>query len=220
MSESDPWMQFQVTDTGIGLSEEQSSRLFQPFVQADSSTRRKYGGTGIGLAISRKLARLLGGDIKVSSEAGKGSKFTVIVSAGPLDNVPMLESEDDSSWTVLGETLAQERAETPSLDCRVLLAEDGKDNQRLVSFILQKAGAEVTLAENGQLAVDAALEAAEAGQPFDVILMDMMMPILDGYQATRRLRTEGYHGLIIALTARAMYEDGSTALAQVEPVMS
>jgi len=201
-----PRLQFDVIDTGIGIAAEQVSRLFQPFSQANVSTVKKSGGTGLGLAISRRLAELLGGDISVSSSPGKGSTFTLTVETGPLDGVGMLENPEE----VLAE--CRRRRAPPSipevkLDCRVLLAEDGPDNQRLISFLLKKAGADVTLAENGQIACDVALAADQKGTPFDVILMDMQMPVMDGYTATRRLRAANYAGPIVALTACVMVGD-------------
>jgi len=198
-----PCLQFDVIDTGIGMTSEQASKLFQPFTQADTSTTRKFGGTGLGLTISKRLSELLGGDITISSEPGKGSTFSLTVETGPLDEVTMLEN--------VAETVAQSRQKvkasttpTVKLDCRILLAEDGPDNQRLIAFILKKAGADVTVAENGQIALDEALAARDAGNPFDVILMDMQMPVMDGYTATRKLREADYTGPIIALTAHAM----------------
>jgi len=202
-----PCLQFDVIDTGIGMTREQASKLFQPFTQADASTSRKFGGTGLGLTISRRLAEILGGGITITSNPGKGSTFSVTVETGPLDGVAILENA--------GQTAAESRQEVPAssatpaveLYCRILLAEDGPDNQRLISFVLTKAGADVTLAPNGQIAYDEALAASEAGEPFDVILMDMQMPIMDGYTATAKLREANYTGPIIALTANAMAGD-------------
>ncbi|GAB4141386.1 MAG: hypothetical protein Kow0040_30070 [Thermogutta sp.] len=199
-------LQIDVIDTGIGMTEEQLSRLFQPFSQGDSSTTRKYGGTGLGLTISKRLAEMLGGDITARSTPGKGSTFSVTVATGDISGVTMLESPD--------EALAASRTKggvgaAPSvrLQGRILLAEDGPDNQRLISSILKKAGAEVTLVENGQAALDTALAALDRGEPFDLILMDMQMPVMDGYTATARLRQAGYDGPIVALTAHAMEGD-------------
>ena len=201
-----PSMQFDIIDTGMGMTQEQASKLFQPFMQADASTTRKFGGTGLGLTISKRLAEMLGGDITISSTAGKGSTFSVTVETGPLDGVTILEN--------VTEAVAESRqkvqvaaAPAVKLDCRILLAEDGPDNQRLISFVLKKAGADVTLAENGLIAHDKALAAREAGEPFDVILMDMQMPIMDGYTATGKLREANYTSPIIALTANAMAGD-------------
>ena len=206
----EPRMQFDVIDTGIGLTEAQVGRLFQPFVQADASTTRKYGGTGLGLTISKRLAEMLGGTIHVDSTPGVGCTFSVTVSTGPLHGVTMVDVAQES-------VLPTAQVEKPvgtveQLNCRVLLAEDGPDNQRLISFVLKKAGADVEIAENGQIALDQALAAREAGAPFDVILMDMQMPVLDGYGATGKLREAGYAGPIIALTAHAMSGDREKCL--------
>jgi signal transduction histidine kinase len=210
----EPLLRFEVVDTGIGMAAERVEKLFAPFTQADSSTSRKYGGTGLGLAISRTLAKMLGGDISVDSVEGKGSTFTVEVATGPLDQVRMLDFQ--------AEAIAEQQhalRKTPEsqikLDCRVLLVEDGLDNQRLISHILRKAGATVAVAENGQKALEMALATYpgwgrrydDPTEPFHVVLMDMQMPIMDGYEATRRLRQEGYTGPVIALTAHALTRD-------------
>ncbi len=204
---SEQCLQFDILDTGVGMTKEQASKLFQPFTQADSTMTRKFGGTGLGLTISKELAKLLGGNISiVDSEPRCGTRFRTTITTGPLVGVKMVDS--------LMATSTPETAPPPEnlctgkpLDCRVLLAEDGPDNQRLISFILKKAGAEVIIAENGQIAVDEATAAISQGKPFDVILMDMQMPVLDGYKATMALRNQGYEGPIIALTAHAMASD-------------
>ncbi len=197
-----------VTDTGIGLAPHQRDRLFQPFTQGDTSTTRKFGGTGLGLAITKRLAQLLGGDVQVSSTDGKGSTFTVSLRvsppAGALGQLP----QDPSPST---ESAA---AETPILaGLRILLAEDGEDNQELINLHLTFAGAQVTLAENGKQACTAALAALNSGQPFDLILMDMQMPEMDGYEATAHLRSHGYTHPIVALTAHVMTGDKEKCLA-------
>jgi signal transduction histidine kinase/ActR/RegA family two-component response regulator len=197
-----PKLNFDIIDTGIGMSKHQIDMLFQPFSQADISTRRRFGGTGLGLAISRRLAVLLGGDITVSSAAGKGSTFSVAIDTGPLDGIQLVDHHSQ-----IDQPSAPASMEDINLNCRVLLVEDGPDNQRLISFILHKAGAEVTLVENGKAALHLALKAQQDNHPFDVILMDMQMPIMDGYQATRSLRNAGYTKPIVALTAQAMLGD-------------
>lgn len=204
--ERPPMIQIDVIDTGIGLSAEHVARLFQPFSQADSSTTRKYGGTGLGLAISKRLAEMLGGDITVQSVLGRGSTFSVTVAIGDLTGVPMLESPSLETGVSRPAPSTNFSSAVP-LQCRILLAEDGPDNQRLIRFILEKAGARVTIVGNGQEAVEAALAACDRREPFDVILMDMQMPVMDGYTATARLREVGYAGLIVALTAHAMEGD-------------
>ena len=209
----DPRLQLTVTDSGIGIPEEKIEKLFSPFTQADGSTTRQFGGTGLGLTISKRLVELLGGMVSVASTTGEGSSFTVTVATGPLDDVKMVLSstesvleEEGSSETVVDHSV------TPLQNCRILYAEDGPDNQRLISFILKKAGAVVIVVENGQLAVEAAMKAIAEDDPFDVILMDMQMPVLDGYAATRRLRNVNYAKPIIALTAHAMSTDQQKCL--------
>ncbi len=230
-------LQFDVADTGIGLTAEQMARLFEPFSQADASCSRNYGGSGLGLAISRKLARMLGGDIVISSAPGQGSVFRLEVSAGdsaavvPIDAaetfICLLNREYRETAPVAGvsstmkrpperlegetKTEPQKKPESSPAESleglRILLAEDGPDNRQLVGFVLRKAGAEVAFAENGRIAVQSAQAADRAGRPFDIILMDMQMPVLDGYAATRELRSVGYILPIIALTANAMSDD-------------
>jgi len=202
-----PRLQFGVTDTGIGIAVDKIDMLFKPFTQADDSTTRKFGGTGLGLSISKRLVELLGGEFSVSSTMGQGSTFSVSVSTGPLDNVNLIhDSREDVNEDV------KEDVKVPLRNLCILLAEDGPDNQRLIGFILKKAGAEVELADNGQIALELANTARSEGLPFDVILMDMQMPVLDGYAATRRLREEGYTLPIIALTAHAMSSDRQKCL--------
>ncbi len=208
---AEPYIQFDVIDTGLGMTEEQAGKLFQAFSQADSSTTRKFGGTGLGLNISKRLAQMLGGDIAVESRPGEGSVFRVTVATGSLDGVRMVDGP--AVLTIARpDPSAAPSGEVDRLDCRILLAEDGPDNQRLISHVLKKAGAEVTVTENGKLAVDAALSARDQGDPFDVILMDMQMPVMDGYEAAGLLRRRGYTGPIIALTAHAMASDRQRCL--------
>jgi PAS domain S-box-containing protein len=206
-----PQMRFHVKDTGIGMSKEMLAKIFQPFSQGHRSLHAKYGGTGLGLAISRRLAEALGGSITAESETGVGSTFTLTIDAGTL-NAPIVHESADAA---LSPEAALEPAADQSktrLNCRVLLAEDGPDNQRLLTFLLTRAGAETVVVENGQLAVHAALDAAAQGKPFDVLLMDMQMPVLDGYEATRQLRNAGYTRPIVALTAHAMNHDRAQCL--------
>lgn len=209
---AEPQIQFSVIDQGIGMTESQLSNLFRPFTQADSSTTRKYGGTGLGLTICKRLANMLGGDISVTSEINQGSKFTAAVYAGNLDGVERLQElqQRDSQETQASESRQKQECAIPEFPLngrKILLAEDGPDNQKLIAFILKKAGAEVTIAENGEVARQAAVKAMETGLLYDVILMDMQMPILDGYGATRKIREHGYSWPIISLTANAMEGD-------------
>jgi PAS domain S-box-containing protein len=211
---SGPRMQFNVVDTGLGMTEEQVAELFQPFSQADASTTRRFGGTGLGLSISKRLTEMLGGDISVvKTQPGVGTHMRVTVATGPLDGVRMIA--DPLSATVVASTASKETpcaAQAALSGCRILLAEDGPDNQRLIAHVLKSTGAFVAVVENGQLAADAALAACQEGKPFDVILMDMQMPVMDGYEATRLLRQKGYDRPIIALTAHAMSGDRGKCL--------
>ncbi len=207
-----PALQFEVIDTGIGMTPAQLQRLFQPFAQADSSKTRRFGGTGLGLTISRRLAEMLGGTVTVNSASGEGSAFTVTIATGALDGIPLLDNPTQA-LTLKMESPSAPQPEDLGLDCRILLAEDGPDNQRLITHLLRKAGAEVTVAENGRQAVEAALAAHNGGNPFDVILMDMQMPVMDGYEASALLRAKGYRGAIVAFTAHAMASDREKCLA-------
>ncbi len=188
-----------VHDTGIGLEGQQIARLFKPFQQADSSTTRRFGGTGLGLTICKRLAGLLGGDISVSSQPGKGSVFTFTLVAKPLAPESDLEVGSDQH-------------ETLRLNGRVLLAEDGLDNQRLIQFHLKHAGAAVEVVGNGRLAVDRVVAAQTEGRPFDLVVTDMQMPELDGYGVVAELRARGCKTPIIALTANAMSGDREKCL--------
>jgi CheY-like chemotaxis protein/anti-sigma regulatory factor (Ser/Thr protein kinase) len=184
----------EIRDTGVGISRSKFENLFDAFEQADSSTTREFGGTGLGLAISKRVALLLGGDCTVESTVGVGSTFTFSFRAARAPRSRLV--------TVEGEALIAQRPEPPliaegPLDARILLAEDGLDNQRLISLILRKAG--VAVVENGRRAVERA-----SSEEFDVILMDMAMPEMDGYSATRTLRELGVETPIIALTAHAL----------------
>jgi two-component system sensor histidine kinase/response regulator len=206
----EPLLKIDVVDTGSGMTAEQQQKLFRPFTQADMSTTRKFGGTGLGLTISRRLAQMLGGDVTiVESTPGVGTTFRLTVRAvQPV----FLEPSEATQSTTPAEAPKPFNDKLPP-GCRILLAEDGLDNQRLISTILKKAGAEVTVVDNGQAAQQTALEAEAAGSPFDVVLMDMQMPIMDGYAATTSLRTHGYTRPIIALTAHAMSGDREKCLA-------
>jgi len=204
-----PLVQVDVVDTGVGMTPEQAGRLFQPFVQADTSTTRRFGGSGLGLAIARSLARMLGGDVSiVETQAGLGTRFRLTVAAGPLEGVRMVSGTTATAAASPRKTGGSPASCSDGLKgVRVLLAEDGPDNQRLIAHILKTAGAEVVVVENGQAAMEAAISAKDGGEAFDTILMDMQMPILDGYAATSLLRRRGYDGVIIALTAHAMADD-------------
>jgi signal transduction histidine kinase/CheY-like chemotaxis protein/HPt (histidine-containing phosphotransfer) domain-containing protein len=196
-----PQLEFSILDTGIGVPRDKWESIFDPFVQADNSVTRQFGGTGLGLAISRRIAEALGGRITVQSEPGRGSTFTVSVETGLLDGVPVLEpSRADVRPAAVPRGPVGPPAAMPR--GRVLVVEDGDANRKLIGLVLRQAGLEVTTAENGQLGVEAAVR-----QPFDLILMDMQMPIMDGYTATTVLRQRGVTIPIFALTAHAMKGD-------------
>jgi CheY-like chemotaxis protein/HPt (histidine-containing phosphotransfer) domain-containing protein len=168
-------------------------------VQADNSVTRKYGGTGLGLAISYRIAKSLGGDLTVESDVGHGSVFTVAVDIGDLTGVTITARPP---VTIAGD-VGRDVPGSASLEgLKILLVDDGETNRKLISLFLTRSGATVELAENGALA----LHAAEQAQ-FNVVLMDMQMPVMDGYTATIRLRENGFTGPIIALTAHAMKGD-------------
>jgi CheY-like chemotaxis protein len=179
-----------VEDTGIGIAPERISALFQEFSQADSSVTRNFGGTGLGLAISKRLVEKMGGVIQIESTLGSGSKFVVEI---PLHLAEDQELPDPARMTMSGiETFP---------GCCVLLAEDNVVNQKIGQRILQKLGCRVDVAHNGRLAVSAAEKAH-----YDVILMDLQMPEIDGLQATRELRLRGVRTPIVALTASVLDE--------------
>ena len=183
---SEGQLSFSVKDTGIGISEEALERLGTPFMQADSSTTRRFGGTGLGLAITRRILTAMKGSLSIESKPGQGSTFTVRV---PMSEAPMPVTE-------------RPRAEGghPHLD--VLVVEDNAVNQLVMRRLLEKLGHRVVLAENGQVALERSAE-----KPFDVVLMDCHMPVMDGFDATRHLRSRGYTGPIYALTAAVTKED-------------
>jgi len=208
-----PALQIDVRDTGIGMTPQQLDRLFMPFSQVDTSASRRFGGTGLGLAISRRLARSLGGDISVTSAPGRGSCFRVTLPLRPAPAAPTAAAPKSNISAVTPPSDAPTETRRALAGIRILLAEDAEDTQRLFSHLLRKAGADVTAVANGHHAMDAALAAEAAGRPFQVILMDMQMPELDGYSATRTLRQRGYRRPIIALTAHAMQGDREKCLA-------
>lgn len=199
-------LEFKVTDTGRGISQEQRTHLFQAFSQADSSTTRKFGGTGLGLVLTKKLSEALGGEFKlVESELGRGSVFEVILPVTiPLE--VKLVAVKPVELPRATENVSEKLEELKGLE--VLLVEDSPDNQFLIERILNKTGAKVTVAVNGAEGVRAAL-----AKNFDVVLMDIQMPVMDGHEAVRILRENGYTGPVAALTAHAMKEERERSIA-------
>ena len=196
-SSSNPQLTIAVIDSGIGVPEDKLQSIFNPFVQADTSVTRKFGGTGLGLAISRRFAQALGGDITIRSELGKGSVFTVDIDTGPIEGVRMIEPHQVLAASEEITTGNQPSWQFPS--ARVLVVDDGDENRELVTVVLEEIGLKVEGAENGQVAVDKAQQ-----EDFAVIFMDVQMPVMDGFTATRQLRLRGIKTPIIALTAHAM----------------
>ncbi len=198
-------LEFDVKDTGIGLDQEQIERLFQPFVQADESMTRKYGGSGLGLAISKRFAHMLGGDVYVRSMPGVGSVFSLVIDGGVVDEREMISAATEAILSTPDDV--QPPVNPEPLRGRVLLAEDGYDNQQLISIFLRGAGLQVVIAENGAVALRKAL-----AEHFDLILMDMQMPEMDGYTAAKELRLRGVTLPIVALTAHALSDDREKCL--------
>lgn len=198
-------LQISVTDQGLGITPEQANTLFQPFIQIDNSNTRKYGGTGLGLSLSRKLARQLGGDVVLGkSQPRQGSTFIITVCTGSLEGVEFVKTLELTDPKAVKPIRSSDRL----AGIKVLLVEDSQENQLLLSRFLTMAGAQVKVADNGAEGVSKALSEA-----FDVVLMDIQMPVLDGYQATRKLRKESYSKPILALTAHALNEERDRCLA-------
>lgn len=194
-------LSFRITDSGIGISE--SKELFKSFHQEDATTTRRFGGTGLGLALSKALAQSLGGDVELlESTAGLGSTFLVTVESGR--RLSLLPSHVDHK----PKAATSNHSELPLSEMKILVADDSKDNQLLIKRILQRCGALVTTVSDGELAVKEG-----TSNPYDAILMDMQMPVLDGYSATRKLRDLGVEVPIVALTAHAMQEEMQKSLA-------
>ncbi len=214
---TDESIRFDIVDSGIGMTEEQLAVVsrFELFSQADTSTTRRFGGTGLGLSVSNSLARLLGGSIEISSEFGRGSTFSVTIATGPLAMAALVSADSHAvqeNANVEHEDSRGMPLAKPLLGMRILLVEDGPDNQRLFRYHLEKAGGNVTIVDNGKLAIELQDDMLANGSSFDLILMDMQMPVMDGYEATRALRRAGHSVRVIALTAHAMASDQAKCL--------
>lgn len=200
--DTEPCLRLEVLDTGIGIPKQKLAEIFKPFSQADVSTTREFGGTGLGLTISRRIAEALGGRLEVCSEPGQGSVFAVVVPVGKLETLE-LRSSPPIADIVLNRDTANFDEQLPIIDgASILLVEDGVTNRRMVKLILKSHNVTVTEAENGEIGVELA-----SNRDFDIILMDMQMPVKDGYTATAELRQKGLQTPIIALTAHAMKGD-------------
>lgn len=195
-----------ITDTGVGINAANATRLFQPFMQEDSAITRNFGGTGLGLALSRELARAMNGNVHLqNSEPGKGSCFVIEIEATPVTLTDFV-SNFSSDTNKTGRQFSKD-ADKRLLGMNVLLVEDVPDNQALIIHFLSLAGARVDVANNGKEGIQKAMD----GQ-YDAVLMDIQMPILDGYEATRQLREKGFKVPIIALTAHALKEEHDKSL--------
>lgn len=185
---------FVISDTGPGMSDEQQLRLFTAFSQGNQSSSRKYGGTGLGLYISKQLTEMLGGHIKVTSQKGEGSQFAVYMPWVEADNKKMMTSQVEVEKIL--KQKSQPDLDVPQLDAHILCVDDNEDNRQLVAYLISKTGAKLTLTENGKNALEIAADTA-----FDLVLMDMQMPEMDGIQATQLLIQQGFDAPIIMLTA-------------------
>jgi PAS domain S-box-containing protein len=203
---ADSSLLFEIRDTGVGMTLEQSEKVFESFVQADSSTTRKFGGTGLGLSISKKFALALGGDIEVSSEPGIGSTFSVLLPVAVNTDVQMLSEADLSSYNWTENQKRAGRWIFPK--SLALVVDDGEENRNLLKVLLNEAGIDVDLAENGKEGLELAL-----ANDFDIVLMDMQMPVMDGLTAVGKMREAALTLPVIALTAEAMKGVESQCLA-------
>jgi signal transduction histidine kinase/ActR/RegA family two-component response regulator len=201
-----------VEDTGIGISRERLAVIFEAFQQGDQGVARQVGGTGLGLTICQRLVHLLGGEIEVASEVRQGSRFTVRLPIGPSDRLSLHAPAEVERRDEAAATRARDSIEL-LLPSRVLIAEDTRSIQFMLQRMLAGLVNKVTVVANGREAIDELRRAREAGKPYHVVLMDMQMPMLDGFQATEQLRAEGWRTPIVALTAAAMAGDRDRCLA-------
>jgi len=202
--DNQPYIRFDIADTGIGIPKDKQERIFESFTQADGDTTRKYGGTGLGLTITKQLAELLGGELTLTSEPGKGSVFSLTIPANvDITKLPLLDRHNLAGSADHSEA----RAGQPGFSGNILVAEDSPTNQILIKSLLERSGLQVTIAGDGIEALQKA-----STQQFDLIFMDMMMPHINGYEAARELREEGIETPVIAVTANAMKGDDKKCL--------
>ena len=190
---------FEVIDTGIGMSAEQMEKIFKPFEQADTTTTRKFGGTGLGLTLSKQLSEMLNGELTVESSINKGSHFFVKFEIIEIENSSYIYS---NTYKNMPEKLSQANIEIPKLKGKVLLAEDNRDIQDLVKLLFKKVGIELDVVDNGKMAVKNVIES-----DYDLVFMDIQMPVMDGITAMKQLKRRDYNKPIIAMTANAMKKD-------------
>jgi len=190
-------LQVDVTDTGIGISQDALKNIFDPFVQADTTVTRRFGGTGLGLAISRKFARAMGGDLTATSDMGRGSTFSTHITTGDLSGIALLKAEEIDQIQQEIASVEESRWQFPP--STVLVVDDGEENRELVKLLLSEAGISVDEAANGKEGVEKALAV-----DYRAILMDVQMPVMDGFTAAGIMRKKGLMTPVIALTANAM----------------
>ncbi|WP_186775204.1 ATP-binding protein [Allorhodopirellula solitaria] len=205
-------IQFDVIDTGIGMTAEQQQTLFQPFSQGDSSVGRKFGGTGLGLAISQRLAKMMGGRIFAESVRGQGSTFSLQIPTETIADAAYVAPDHWAASAPSPEPRIQSSSGDDPIRGHILVVDDRRDIRFIAQRFIERAGGTVVVGENGEDAVAKVAAAESGGHPFDLIVIDMQMPVMDGYEATRRLRAEGFRKPIIALTAHAMEGDRQTCV--------
>lgn len=190
-----------VVDSGIGMTAEQVRKIFDPFTQADNSVTRRFGGTGLGLSISKRIVEAMGGQLTVTSESGKGSTFSAVIEIGDTSSFEWITQDD---YKQRSQSDVQQPSETLQikLNKKILVVDDGNANRRLIQLYLTQVGCTVDQAENGKEGMDKVV-----ANSYDLVLMDMQMPVMDGYTATAKLREKGYELPIVALTAAAMQGD-------------
>jgi CheY-like chemotaxis protein len=206
-----PRLQFIVADTGVGIPADKLHMIFQPFIQADASLTRRFGGTGLGLAIVKRLTQALRGDIAVTSEFGRGSTFTLTLDVQAANMAPPPPRASAAAAPAV--VLAEDRRSASRLQGRVLVAEDSPATQVYLHEMLGTRQLEVDVAEDGRQACEMAEQSRAANRPYDLILMDIQMPSMNGHDATRWLRDRGWSGPIFAVTAQVMDGDREKCLA-------